>query len=384
MKLSHSKLSTILSCPMTYYLGYVQGIKKKVEKTALAIGSAVHWGIEHDTEDLTEYFNDNGSFRQENNLSKEQLLAEAMVHGYRKHKDELFMNLLSDPVTGEQLELVDELHETYLTGKLKSFREKELTHDFVGIIDLLLLTNKGFILVDYKTSTYIPDWDNYLDQLYRYIFELKSNFPDTPIVKIAIINIRKAGIRQKKNETEFEFLQRLKFEYDINDENYVNYHEFLPSALNQDHINNYIDNLAKMADTAHMIDKNKMWYINYGAADGQYGKSEYWDIFYHTPGAEALYNISDYIWSEDEQQFVKTRDCVEIDMKVIEHDNVLNKYSIFKQELLDTSSQSKEEFFRELAENYFVDRNLLDIYWQTYIKEQKEVKNAGQPQNSTE
>lgn len=384
MKLSHSKLSTILSCPMTYYLGYVQGIKKKVEKPALAIGSAVHWGIEHDTEDLTEYFNENGSFRQENNLSKEQLLAEAMVHGYRKHKDELFMNLLSDPITGEQLELVDELHETYLTGKLKSFREKELTHDFVGIIDLLLLTNKGFILVDYKTSTYIPDWDNYLDQLYRYIFELKSNFPDTPIVKIAIINIRKAGIRQKKNETEFEFLQRLKFEYDINDENYVNYHEFLPSALNQDHINNYIDNLAKMADTAYMIDKNKMWYINYGAAEGQYGKSEYWDIFYHTPGAEALYNISDYIWSEDEQQFVKTRDCVEIDMKVIEHDNVLNKYSIFKQELLDTSSQSKEEFFIELAENYFVDRNLLDIYWQTYVKEQKEVKNARQSQNSTE
>lgn len=374
MRLSHSKLSTILTCPMSYYLNYIQGIHQKVEKPALAIGTAVHWGIEHNTEDLTEYFNDKGSFKQVNNFSKDQLLAEAMVHGYMKHKDELFKQLLTDPITGEQLELVDELHETYLTGKLKSFKEENLTHDFVGIIDLLLLTNKGFVLVDYKTSTYIPDWDNYLDQLYRYIFELQSNFPDTPIVKIAIINIRKAGIRQKKNETEFEFLQRLKFEYDINDENYVNYHEFLPSTLNQDYIKHYIDNLAKMADNAYMIDKNKMWYINYGAANGQYGKSEYWDIFYHTPGAEALYSISDKIWDDDIQDFVTTRDCIELDMKVIDYDNVLNKYPIFKQELLDTNTSSKEDFYAELAEKYFVDRNLLDIYWQTYVKEQKEVK----------
>ena len=129
-----------------------------------------------------------------------------------------------------------------------------------------------------------------------------------------------------------------------------------------------------MADT---IDKEKLFYINFGAANGQYGKSDYWDIFYHTPGAEELYTISDFIWNEDTQQFEESRDCIELDMKVIDNDNVLNKYSIFKQELLDTETQSKEEFFRELAEEYLVDRNLLDIYWKTYIKEQKEVKNAG-------
>ena len=79
----------------------------------------------------------------------------------------------------------------------KKFEEK---HKFVGIVDLLLLTNKGFVLIDYKTSTYEPQWDNYLDQIYRYIFLLRSEYPDIPVVKIGIVNIRKTSIRQKKTE----------------------------------------------------------------------------------------------------------------------------------------------------------------------------------------
>ena len=82
-----------------------------------------------------------------------------------KHKDELFEKLLKDPETGEKLELLDELHETYLTGKLKSFKDKELQHDFVGIIDLLLLTNKGFVLVDYKNLHSSQWFDNEVQKM---------------------------------------------------------------------------------------------------------------------------------------------------------------------------------------------------------------------------
>lgn len=376
MKLSHSKLKTILECPMTYYLKHIQGIQLKVKKSALSIGNQVHWCIENNTEDLTEYFKEKGKFKERDKYTRDELLSEAMAHGYFKHKDELFDKILTLNETGEKLELIEETHEIFLTTPLKSFKENT-QHEFVGIIDLLLLTNKGFILVDYKTSSQVPNWDNYLDQLYRYIFELKSNFPDIPVIKIAIINLRKTNIRQKKNENESEFLNRLKFEYDMNDEEYVNYHEFLPESLDEKLINDYIENLSKMADMADTIDKEKLFYINFGAANGQYGKSDYWDIFYNTPDAENLYEISDFIYDEEDNIFKEVRDCVPIDMKVIKHNNVLNKYSIFKKELLETSSLSKEEFFRELAENYFVDRNLLNIYWQTYVKEQKEVKNAG-------
>ena len=90
MRLSHSKLSLLLSNPMEYYLCYRMGITPKVEKTALSIGSAVHWGIENDTEDLTGYFGDRL------NYGRDQLMAEAMVHGYFNHKDEIFNEIITE------------------------------------------------------------------------------------------------------------------------------------------------------------------------------------------------------------------------------------------------------------------------------------------------
>ena len=374
MKWSHSKLSCILSCPMTYYLSYVQGISQKVEKPALAIGSAVHWGIEHNTEDLTDYFNQ--SFRTSNAYSKDQLLAEAMVHGYLKHKDEIFDKILTDK-DGSKATLLDETHELYVTGKVQS-KHENLVYDFVGIVDLLLLTDKGFIVIDYKTSSYEPDWTQYLEQIYRYIMLIQSNFPDVPIYKIGIINIRKTSIRQKKSETEFEFLQRMKFEYEVNDEAYVNYHEYDVQDLDMTVVHDYIENLSTMCDVGYTIDKNKLWYINYGATKNQYGRSPFYDIIYKTPGAETLYNISDTIWDEDASTMLTSRDCVDIDMQVIDlNKRILNKFSIFKEEwlkfspnnILGFSDDIRNSFFNTINKIYITNQKLLEGYWITLQKQ---------------
>lgn len=384
MKLSHSKLSLILSCPMSYYLTHEAKIWKKQEKTALWLGSAVHWGCEHNTEDLSEYFKQQGNFKQGDNYTNEQMLAEAMVHGYLKHKDEIFEKMLTDPETGEKLEMLEETHEIFLTGKLKSMLTDNV-HEFVGIVDLLILTNKGFILADYKTSTYEPDWDGYLDQLYRYIFELRTNFPDVPIIKIGIINIRKTAIRQKKGETEFEFNQRRRFEYDLNDEKLINYHEFLPSDLNAKHIDDYIANLGMMADTAQTIRDKRLFFINYGAAKGQYGKSDFWDIFYRTKDAHVIYATNDRVWSDEEDKFVDCRDCTPVDMRVVDYaqfdpdssDNkLLRQYSKFKQLLLSTDALSKDDFFDSIHQRYITDEELLELYWKTFVKEKQFTKAA--------
>lgn len=131
-----------------------------------------------------------------------------MVYGYLKHKDEIFEQILVDPDNpDENLVLEDETHELYVTGKLKSFLQNQDHRDFVGIVDLLLLTNKGFVVIDYKTSTYEPDWDGYLDQIYRYIFMLQSEFPDVPVVKVGIINIKKNGDTSKENGERVRVLQ---------------------------------------------------------------------------------------------------------------------------------------------------------------------------------
>lgn len=367
MRLSHSKLQTILNCPMTYFLNYKEGISLKDKPSALGIGSAVHYGIEVSNSDLSEYYKKEGSFRQGDNYTRDQLLAESMVHGYLKHKDEIFEQILTDPETGEKLELIDETHELPLMAKLKTYLKDHEDHDFEGIVDLLLTTNKGFIIIDYKTSSQVPDWDSYTDQLYRYIFLIKDAFPDVPIVKIGIINIRKTMIRSKKNENDTEFFNRLKFEYELNDENYINYHEFLRSSIDDNLMNEYIDNLSKMADMAQTIDENELYYINFANAKGPYGKSQYWDIFYGTRGAEVLYTIKDHVWNEEEQRFQERRDCVDLDMSVISNKNVLNKYSKYK----EIREKNRNKYLQDISRNYISNDGLLNLYDLTYIKEKE-------------
>ena len=193
MRYSNSKLNTILTCPMTYYLKYEQKISRKEKPKALFIGSAVHYGLETNTSLLDDYFKENGNFKQQKEYSDEQLLAECMLEGYFTHKDEIYNQILS--YKDEKLELIEEYHELELETQIND------EDQFFGIIDLLLLTNKGFIILDYKTSSNQPDWNSYIEQIYRYIYLVKANFPDVPILKIGIINLRKCGIRKKCSRT---------------------------------------------------------------------------------------------------------------------------------------------------------------------------------------
>lgn len=378
MKLSHSKLSCIITCPMTYFLQYREGIQPKQKKVALSLGSAVHWGLEHNTEDLSEYYKQEGTFKQQDNYSDEQVLAEAMVHGFLKNKEHIFNEILIHPITGERLELVEETHELFITGKLKSFKY-DLPHDFVGIIDLLLLVkdkdgNLFFIIVDYKTSSFEPHWDDYLDQIYRYVFLLQSYLPEVPVLKTGIINLRKSRIKQTRNETQYQFRQRIKLEYEINDGTYIHWHMFDTDTLDKTAFDNYIENLSRQADMAECIDLNNMWFINFSAANGQYGKSPYWDIFYKTPNCYLLYDIADEIYNPQTKELMKMRDCKPLDMLVIEPNlNVLNKYEQFKAQALAFYSINKdinkEQFFKSLKDTYKVDEDLLEKYWITLIHE---------------
>lgn len=369
MRLSHSKLSLLLNNPMEYYLSYRMGIIPKNDKPALSMGSAVHWGLEHNTDDLTEYFG------HPEDYGHDQLLAEAMSHGYLFHKKQIFDELLKKN-DGTELKLVQEMHELYIDAKLQSYAYLA-PHVFVGIIDLLLLTEDGFILVDYKTSTNIPDWDSYLDQLYRYIFLLNSKFPEVPVLKIAIINLRKTRTRQTRGESNPSYLNRLKKEYEINDDSLVNWHIFDPNDLNKEFMNNYIHNLSRMADTAQLLDSNNMWFINY-AATNSYGGSVYKDIIYHIPDCYVLYNIRDKIYNKYTKEVEEIRSCIPLDMKVVDETNILNKYETFEKEALNYEQShkdiDKDELFKSLKKRYLCDNDLLEKYLSTYyfFKEQKE------------
>lgn len=373
MRLSHSKLNTILTCPMTYKVIYRLGFRLKEGKPALRLGSAVHEGIEKETDDLTEFYQKEGSFMQANQYTQEQELAEAMVAGYLRHKDSILADILIDDETGDTLELLSEEREVDLLVPLPSLIPGKEDHLFRGIIDLLLLTNKGFIIIDYKTSSRRPEWDNYLEQLYRYVYIVETMFPEVPIYKLAIINLRKTGIRQRKLETEEQFRQRLRMEYELNDEDYINFHVYSKDVLDKEQMDYYILNLRKSADFADYIDTTSNFYLNYGNLITVYGRSEFYDIFKRTSDAHVLYNISDTILGydelTDELKIQTKRDARQIDIDAVFEQNILHKYEQFKTVVLGyyavNEDTEKENIIEYIKQTFKTDNELLELYWKT-------------------
>lgn len=381
IKWSHSKLAMILNCPMTYYLSYIQGISVKKKKPALEIGSAVHWGIENNTYDLRQYYLDNNDLGEE--FTQEQLLAQAMDYFYLTFKDRVYDRILLNKETGEVYNLVQEKHEGFTIAKLPSNIPDLEPHNFLGIIDLLLRTDQGFIIIDFKTSTYEPKWDEYLDQLYRYIYLVKMNYPDVPILKIGIVNIRKAQMYKRKDVSAQDYFTQLCKEYIEHKEQYIDYHEYPAESIDPQLMDNYIKNLSKMVDTAYIIDREKSWYINYAQAVGQYGKSDYYDMFYKTKNAYKKYKIKDKVWSEEKQDFVKERDCIPLDMEVIDNTNVLNHYSDYCKAVADLAASGCTDIQAALKEQYKVDDNLLELYSLTQRKSE-EIKNNNKESSNEE
>ena len=361
---SHSRINTILENPKEYQLSYKYGIKLKVEKAALSLGSAVHAGLELNTADLDEYYEKNGSFRQQGSYSDEQLLAESMIECFLGQKEDILNDILRDTETDETLELLDEQHELSLTIEIPTDKFDK-PHKFLGIIDLLLLTEKGWILIDYKTSGRGVEWDSYKSQLIKYIILLKKTFPDIPVYKIAIINLKKTGIKRHKNENDDSYRKRLRQEYEL-DPDLIEYHIYKEEEFQKEEVEEYIKNLSNMIDAAKMIEDNELYFINYSNIVGVYGKSSYYDIFYKTKDAYLYYKIKDTIFDEDDNCVVKERPCLPLDMKVVDNNNVLNKYDLFKKEyenIFKDNKANKNTLFDSLKTKYLTDDSLLEKYW---------------------
>lgn len=369
---SHSRLNKIIENPKEYYLSYKQGISPKETKTSLFVGSAVHDGLEKNTYDLTEWFEEHSNFFEKGAISEEQVMAEAMVKAFLERKQDFLNEVAYNEETGEVAEFLQEEHELTLTCVVDS-KKFDRPHKFLGIIDLLFLTDKGWILCDYKTSSKKPDWDVYKSQLFDYILLLKYNFPDVPLYRIAIINLQKTQIKQKKTENEESFRQRIANEYECNTD-LINWHIYSMEEFTQEEIKDYAENLTSMIDLAQTIEDEQLYYLNHSATTNMYGKSQFWDIFYHTPDCHFLYKIRDTIFDEEENKILDSRDCVPIDMLTVEKgEKVLNKYSQFKKEANsiftdDTKKKDKKTLFDSLEEKYITDEKLLEEYWVNYEK----------------
>ena len=380
MHLSHSGLQLLLTCPASYFLSKKQGISLKKEAKALQVGSAFHWGCEHNTEDLKGYLDEIDPFQNlYNDFTKEVALATGMVHGYLKKKDSIYKQILKS-YEGEDLTLVDEFHELDLLCDLPSLRF-EKNHEFHGIIDLLMLTDKGWIILDYKTSSMRPDFDKYLDQVLRYCWMVEQKFPEMPIYKVGIINVRKTGLKQRQGENEENYAMRIKREYDFDDCDLIEYHEFKPDDFEKSKMDLYIKNLSRMADFAQEIEDNNFWFINYGNAVSVYGKSEFWDLFYKTPDCKYLYKVYDPMFNTDLGEMSNYRDATDLDINSLEVLNPLNHYETFKEAfnklpmsqvpalVLAQAEACRITCLKYCKEHYTTDDELLNRYWNELLRE---------------
>lgn len=380
MHLSHSGLQLLLTCPASYFLSKKQGISLKKEAKALQVGSAFHWGCEHNTEDLKGYLDEIDPFQNlYNDFTKEVALATGMVHGYLKKKESIYKQILKS-YEGEDLTLVDEFHELDLLCDLPSLRF-EKNHEFHGIIDLLMLTDKGWIILDYKTSSMRPDFDKYLDQVLRYCWMVEQKFPEMPIYKVGIINVRKTGLKQRQGENEENYAMRIKREYDFDDCDLIEYHEFKPDDFEKSKMDLYIKNLSRMADFAQEIEDNNFWFINYGNAVSVYGKSEFWDLFYKTPDCKYLYKVYDPMFNTDLGEMSNYRDATDLDINCLEVQNPLNHYETFKEAfnklpmsqvpalVLAQAEACRITCLKYCKEHYTTDDELLNRYWNELLRE---------------
>lgn len=380
MHLSHSGLQLLLTCPASYFLSKKQGISLKKEAKALQVGSAFHWGCEHNTEDLKGYLDEIDPFQNlYNDFTKEVALATGMVHGYLKKKESIYKQILKS-YEGEEITLVEEFHELDLLCDLPSLRF-EKNHEFHGIIDLLMLTDKGWIILDYKTSSMRPDFDKYLDQVLRYCWMVEQKFPEMPIYKVGIINVRKTGIKQRQGENEENYAMRIKREYDFDDCDLIEYHEFKPDDFEKSKMDLYIKNLSRMADFAQEIEDHNFWFINYGNAVSVYGKSEFWDLFYKTPDCKYLYKVYDPMFNTDLGEMSNYRDATDLDINSLEVLNPLNHYETFKEAfnklpmsqvpalVLAQAEACRITCLKYCKEHYTTDDELLNRYWNELLRE---------------
>lgn len=197
MQVSYSKIGAFKQCPYKYYLSYVKRLKTKFNldpANALALGTAVHTGIEKDiTTAIKEYYSNYPTVTPL--MINEAIKLEVLI---RKAKEIL-------PKGKYEMLLSDD--------------------DFIGFIDMLVDVGKGYYdMYDFKYSNNVK---GYLDSgqlhVYKYYFEKLTGkkIRDMYFVFIPKLKLKQEGDietyrEQLKNECEKLNIRLEKIEYNPN------------------------------------------------------------------------------------------------------------------------------------------------------------------------
>lgn len=222
MRFSYSNISTFAQCPYRWKLQYLDKLKTIPDTdpgNSLWLGLAIHKGIE-------------------------MWDVQAGLDEYKSH-----YNIITDENINWMIQLEYQL--TKLLNIIPKGGQHEIevkTDKFIGYIDYVV----GDTIYDWKFSNNI---DNYLNspQLSIYRHYLSVVRPDVQINHIKFCFIPKINIKQKKNETIFEFRQRLQEHLEASEIKFVEvpYSEdsvtqFESACQTLDHIDNFPKNETRL------------------------------------------------------------------------------------------------------------------------------------------
>lgn len=182
MQYSHSRVDCHNSCPYKYQLRYKDKLKTipaYEPNNALICGNAMHQGAETNLEDALEFYHSNYPIITD------------------KHVDEII----------KFEHLIPKIHEILdgVNVYKKEFRIN--TSRFIGIVDLITENEDGTVDVfDYKYSNAI---EKYIESPQLHIYKYFLEQIGFKVRKLGFIFIPKVSIRQKNEESLYQFRRRL-------------------------------------------------------------------------------------------------------------------------------------------------------------------------------
>lgn len=186
MQMSHSRVETFNKCPYQFKLRYIDGLRTKFNldpTNALALGTAMHEGIEKDVE--------------------------SAIHSYYSNYPTATPLMVNEAI---KLEVMIGKAKERLGGLLENGQfEVKIDHpDFIGFIDLLVPVegeSNTFDIYDFKYSNNV---ENYLESsqlhLYKHFFELTTG---KRVRNLAFVFIPKVKLKQDQDEDLSEYRRRL-------------------------------------------------------------------------------------------------------------------------------------------------------------------------------
>lgn len=186
MKVSHSRIETFKKCPYQFKLRYIDGLSTKFNldpTNALALGTAMHEGIEKDVE--------------------------SAIHSYYSNYPTATPLMINEAIKLEVM--VGKAKETLSDLLDRGVFEVEIDHpDFVGFIDLLVHDEEEPNVYDLYDFKYSNNVENYIEssQLHLYKFFLEQT-RNVKVRNLAFVFIPKVKLKQEENEDLAEYRSRL-------------------------------------------------------------------------------------------------------------------------------------------------------------------------------